>query len=431
MKLETMERPVPIYARTPPGLPAVNQPDIAVAQHWMHDLDLLVRKGLVGYDPFDVKAHPLLRKVQRRPLLRKASTGMCDLFPHLTRQVLGIAPTENPKAHALVAMGRLRLFAITQREEYLALARENLAWLDQHATEGFSGPCWGYPFRVYGTGVDSPPGSPVLVVSAIAGQAYLEAWRITQETAFLEAARGIAQFILQDVPRLDESDGAFCFAYTPQDRRRVHNASLLGVEHCVCTAAASGDDALAEAVMPALHFTVEAQMDDGAWPYGAWAEGEPYEPGLMALVDHHHTGFVLRSLHAIDVARPAADLGKVIDRGFAYYRKQLYGPFGMPLDAFRQYPVDIHACAESVLCPSVLSERRRTALSMATLGMRWAHWYLRRPSDGAPYYRKYKRFTSRITYPRWGTAWMYRAVAEYLVATSGIEDAGHIAGKTW
>ena len=431
MSVDSENLKIPDYVRTPPGMPPINQPDMAVGQHWMYDLDRLAGQGFVGYDPFDIKAHPLIRSVQRRPLLRKAASGMCDLFPHLSRKVLGIAPTENPKAHALVAMGRLRLFDLTQREEYLALARENLAWLDAHVTEGFHGKCWGYPFRVFGTGVDSPPNSPVLVVSAIAGQAYLEAYRITQEPDFLETARGIAQFICEDIPRLESGGGAFCFAYTPSDHRRVHNANLLGVEHCVCTAAATGDDALAEAVLPALHFTADAQQEDGAWPYGAWSPEEPYEQELMNLVDHHHTGFVLRSLHAIESVRPEWELGKRIDRGFSYYRKNLYGHFGMPLDAFRHYPVDIHACAESVLCPSVLSERRRTVISMATLGMRWAHWYLRRRSDGAPYYRKYKRFTSRIVYPRWGTAWMYRAIAEYLWATAKYSDVGHIAGKTW
>lgn len=424
-------RRVPDYVKSPRFMAASNQPDLAVGQDWMHDLDAYVRaSGLKGHDPFDVKAHPIIRRAQPHALPRKVTSVLCDLFPRLSRRLLRIAPTENPKAHALMALGRLRMFELTGAEDYLHEARENLDWLLAHTVPGCHGACWGYPFRVFARGVDCPPDTPMLVVSAIAGQAFLEAHRLTGEQRWLDTAVSIAQFIIRDLPRREGAEGAFCFGYGPPDARRVHNANLLGAEMLFRTAAVTGDETLESTGEAALRFTLGHQRVDGSWLYGVWEEGEPYDRANLEMIDHHHTGFVLRSLQGINAVHPDAIVEKALAHGYAYYRKHLYGPYGVPVTAAGRYPVDIHACAESVLCPSVLSSWRRGTLEMATLGLRWTHWYLRR-KDGAPYYRKYPFFTSRIVFPRWGVAWMYLAMAEYLFAMSRAGEAGHSSIKTW
>ncbi len=426
------QKTIPAFVKSPRGMEPQNQPDVAVAQDWMHDLDAYVRKaGLAGYDPFDVKQHPLIRKAQPYAPLRKLTSGLCDLMPHLTRRALGVAQTENPKAHALMALGRLRMFEITLAEAYLAEARAHLAWLDTHRTQGYTGDCWGYPFHVFASGVDTPAGTPVLVVCAIAGEALIEAHRITGEDAYAYAAARVAAFVCEHIPRRAGPEGTHCFGYTPEDHRRVHNANLLGAELLYRVAAVTNDEALRELAEPALHYTLQHQRDDGAWHYGVWEEGEPYDRGNLAMIDHHHTGFVLRSLYGIHEVTGNDAAAKAMARGFSYYRNELYGPFGMPVNAWGRYPVDIHACAESVLCPAVLAGGRRASLDMATLALRWAHWYMRRPSDGAPYYRKHRFFTSRIVFPRWGVAWMYRAMAEYLHAMTNGGEVGHVSGKSW
>jgi hypothetical protein len=39
---------------------------------------------------------------------------------------------------------------------------------------------------------------------------------------------------------------------------------------------------------------------------------------------------------------------------------------------------------------------------------------MRNLKTGELYYRRYPFFVSKITFPRWGVAWMFRAIAEYL-----------------
>jgi len=391
-----------------------NAPEIALAQEWSEQLDAYIAvHGLVGHDPFDIKQHPWFRAAQTSRLKRRTATVLADLAPNTARRWLKIPPSENPKAHALVAHGDLRMFQLTGEERHLERARGSLRWLIAQATPGQAGLCWGYPFDVFGRGVDTPAGTPVGVISAIAGQAFLHAHALTDEESFLDAAHSIAQFLLEGLPRIEAEDGTHCFGYTPTDHRRVHNANLLAVEHLLAVWRLTGEDALREAAEPALRFTLERQREDGAWTYGEHSEAEPYEAGLMAVIDHYHTGFVLRSLHGIHQAAEDKAAQRALQQGFKFY-KTLYLPNGMPVSAHRKYPVDIHACAEAILCPVVISDSVFGTKKHATLALRWSHFHMRDHETGVPWHRKYPLHTARIVFPRWGVAWMYRALTEYL-----------------
>ncbi len=391
-----------------------NDPDIALAQEWLGELEAwLAAHGTVGHDPFDIKAHPHIRALQERPFLRKASTVLCDAFPRASRRWLGVAPTENPKTHALLAIGRLRIHQITGDTAPLEAALVHLRWLRDHACAGFSGLCWGYPFAVKGAGVDIPARSPIAVVGAIAGEAFLLAHHITGAPEHLEAAQSIARHFMEDLPRLGECDRTFCFAYGTEDRRAVHNANLLVAQHLLDVAVETDDEVIARAALCAVQFTLDAQRPDGAFPYGAMLPGARQEAALMALVDHHHTGFVLRSLTAVNAHAQSAVIKDALKRGYNFYRS-LLDASGMPHGEHGTYPVDIHACAEAILCHASLEKDFMGARQQSTLALRWAWACMRDPKDGAPHYRKYKGFTSKVACPRWGVAWMYRALAEYL-----------------
>mgnify|MGYP002633008803 CR=1 FL=1 len=393
-----------------------NDPFVALAQEWIGQLDTWVdTHGLCGYDPFDVKQHPFIRNAQSSYFKRKLTSGLCDLAPYASRRLLKIAPTENAKSHALMALGRMRLYELDEGEEQLELAKGHLAWLKANALVDFGGLCWGYPFSTEAKGLVTTKDTPVLVVSAIAGEAFLAMYALTKEEEYLADARRIAQFILDDLPRMEQGNGQYCFSYTPGDRRRVHNANLMAVHHLMAVAVHTDEDDLREAAAPALAYTLGCQHTDGAWYYGEWDETEPFEQGILNMIDHHHTGFVLRSLSAIhDITGDKKQL-ESIRKGFTYFRNYLTeGEYCVPVNSYGKYPIDIHACAEGILCPSVLTGKVMIARGMAGQMLRWTHWEMRDKKTGAPYYRKYPKFKSKLICPRWGVAWMFRAMAEYL-----------------
>jgi len=392
-----------------------NDPDIALAEEWLGELEAwLDAHGTAGPDPFDVKAHPALRALQEQPFLRRASTVLCDWAPHLSRRLLRVAPSENPKTHALLAIGKLRLFQLTGDGPFLEGAAARLQWLLDHRNTAFQGLCWGYPFALKAQGLDTAPGAPVCVIGAIAGEAFLLAHEITGEQRWRDAAEAIAAHFLEEVPCYRASDRACCFCYGASDGRRVHNVNLLVARHLLEVAVLTGDESMARRAIGAVQFSLDAQRADGAFPYGHALPGEPFEEALLALVDHHHTGFVLRSLVAINRHAENKIIAAALRRGYAYYRTNLCGPDGMPRSEHAVYPVNIHACAEAILCPAVLASEMMGARKQAVSALRWAWANLRDPATGAPWYRKYRRFTSKIVHPRWGVAWTYRALAEYL-----------------
>lgn len=391
-------------------------PDITMAREWMGQLDAWIQEhGLRGYDPFDVKEHPLIRAAQPIAPLRKATSLLLDVFPTTARRILRVKPTLNAKAFALVALGQLRLYQTTQDDQHLKRARQCLQWLRDNRCSDVAGWCWGYPFDVSGKGIHRPAGTPVGVVSAVAGEAFALAYRITGNETYRYAVRAIAEFFLKGVNRMPQDDGTVCFSYTPLDRWRVHNANLHAAAHLYRTSDLTDDRSLLEHAEPAVRFSLGRQREDGSWPYGEWSPDEGYEKALLDVVDHHHTGFVLRSLHEIHGVTQSDAIREALVRGFAFYEKNLFDPDGTPrITTKNTYPVNIHACTEGILCPVALADIVPGAVDIATKTLDWTRRHMADPDTGLPYYRKYRWFTNRLLCTRWGLAWTFYALCEYL-----------------
>ena len=399
---------------------------LSLAREWAAQMERwMEQNGLAGWDPFDVKEHPLIRAAQTYPLARKATSALCDLFPVATRRMLGVGKTHNAKAYALVALGRMRRYQATGDIRHWPHAETCLEWLLNNPSPNCSGLAWGYPFDVKGTGVSTPRNTPIVVVASIAGEAFMLARTLDKDARWANAARNIAIFILRDIPRLPGlSSQSHCFAYTPGDVRRVHNANLLAAAHLARVYAVTHEPELLDALLPSVLFALEGQREDGSWPYGECAPNEPFEPALMKIVDHYHTGFVLRSLNEIaDVAEQtdaldAPRLREAVRQGFAYYERSLLLPDGTPVAAHGRFPVEIHACAEALICPAMFAAREPGALDLAARSLEWTWRNMRDPQTGFPYHRKYPWFTSKLPCTRWGLAWMYRGVCDFLAAAA-------------
>ncbi|NIA14980.1 MAG: hypothetical protein GWP08_12975 [Nitrospiraceae bacterium] len=390
--------------------------DRDAARRWTAQLEeWILQNGLRGYDPFDVKAHPFLQRAQPYPLLRKGSSLLLDLFPVAARRLLNIPPTANAKAYALCAHAELRLHQVSGDETHLTRAMEHLDWLCEHRCPGGAGWSWGYPFDVSGRGIHRPAGTPVGVVTSVAGEAFALAHAITGDARHRDAVGNIGDFFLVDINQMPQVDGTRCFSYTPVDEWPVHNANLHAVAHLFRTTAVTGDPSYRETAEPGLAFSLSRQRADGSWPYGEWSPTANYERTLLDTVDHHHTGFVLRSLHEIHAFTQRPEIREAIVHGFGFYQRHLFTNDGIPRITTRStYPVNIHACTEGIVCPAVLSGLVPDALPLAERTIEWTRRHMASPATGLPYYRKYPWFTNRLLCTRWGLAWTFYALCEYL-----------------
>ena len=374
-------------------------------------LDLLEswieRNGWAGYDPYDLRSTGLYQSLNRFRVGKRLAAIIERFFPESSRKFLRIKPQVNAKAIALLASGYFTRFEISGEERYYRNALDCLNWLESNAQPGYAGACWGYPFDWY-TRISIPAGTPSGVVSAVGGHAFLEAYRVSGDTHFLDIACSVADFFIHDlnIDRLDSQRA--CFSYTPLDHFHVHNANLFVAAHLYEIASLTGEATYKENAELAVAYTLSEQNIDGSWYY--W--GHPDR--LLYAIDHYHTGFILRCLERLYAASGRNDYLKSLDEGFDFYLHNLLESTGLAkFSPKRPYPVDIHSCSEAILCLSALADRFTMASERLSEVTNWVLENMQ-AGDGHFYYRKYPHYTVKIAYFRWGQAWMYWALGTYL-----------------
>jgi uncharacterized protein YyaL (SSP411 family) len=367
-------------------------------------LDAYVRsQQWIGYDPYDLKAHPLYLRLQHGGLTAFLAKATANLFPLTMRRLLHVRPVPHAKAMALFAEAYLTQYDLTGEPTYRDLAERRLAWLEEKATPGYSGLAWGLPFDYHGRDA-VPAGKPSVVVTSIAARSLLHAYESLKDPSYLEAAVSACRFLVADVPRYEPDPGRLCFSKMPGVQWHIHNANLMVAATLALVGQAAASNEWDDLVHRATNYTLAEQRADGAWYY--W--GPPDR--LVHWVDHYHTGFVLRALD--DLARVVGrrDLAEALDQGYEFYVHHLFDAGCIPrLTETRCYPVDIHSCAEAILCLSQLATRYDDALLRAIAVADWTLAHMRHHS-GYFYYRRYRWLTIKIPYMRWAQAWMLAAL---------------------
>lgn len=367
----------------------------------------LERNGWAGYDPFDVRGTPLFLRLNRNRYTSAAFKALSFFFPLMMRRLLRVRKAINPKAIALIAHTYLDLHALGGQQHHLEQAQRALAWLEEHPSPGYSGPCWGYPFD-WDSRDFIPAGTPSSVVTSIAVEAFLRAYQLLDQNHYLEVARRCAEFFVHDLHRDVISADELCFSYTPSDHRHVHNANLFSCATLAHVGQLIGTQEWDEWIRRGTTYTLNAQRDDGAWYY--W--GPPDR--MLYMVDHFHTGYVLRCLDVIERTTSILELTEAIERGYRFYVEHLFTPDGLPKNTERDvYPIDIHSCTEAIICLVALRHRFPQGLERARRVARWTVEHMLAP-DGHFYYRRYPYLTIRIPFVRWSQAWMLRALSSLL-----------------
>ena len=377
------------------------------------DLNEWCRKqDFAGYDPFDALNS---RVFQSTPLNHSRTARLIWIqafkrFPLNLRTLALVPPQKNSKGLALFALAALANYRRVKTIELETDARELLDELSQTRIQGFSGAAWGYNFAWQSRNFFAPQGTPMIVPTAFAVRAFIEAHQAFRDDNYLRMARSSCDFILNDLQRTLETDDEVCFSYSPSDSTQIFNASLLAAETLASVGALTGEREFCDLAIRAARFVVHRQHEDGSWAYGV-------EPG-QEWVDNFHTAYMLLSLARIAKAcvEASEEIKPALLRGYAFWRECFFLADGWPKyyhDSL--YPADAHAAATAIITLLELSDLDSGALPLAETIAAWTIRNLR-DARGFFYYQRRRFYTVHTPYMRWTQGWMLYALARLLEA---------------
>ena len=370
-------------------------------------------QGFAGYDPYDGLNS---RWFQATPFKNSRAARLAWIQFHKRspinfRRLVGVPRERNAKAIALFALAALADFRHEPTKENETEVRELLDDLIWMSLKGFKGACWGYNFDWQSKSFFLPRGTPTIVPTAFAARALCEAAEVISREEYLPFARTICDFILNDLNRSDETSEEVCFSYSPLDKTRVFNASLLAAETLSTVGKLLEEQSLIEWGRRATRYVVSRQRADGSWLYGADSH--------QLWSDNFHTAFILSSLSRnLDaktdpgaVATESADFDNSLRRGYDYWAERFFLSNGWPkYYPDRLYPVDIHSAASAIVALVDLRARIPGTSLLAKKIAAWTIANLRAP-EGFFYYQRRRFLTVRTPYIRWSQAWMMYALA--------------------
>jgi hypothetical protein len=382
-----------------------------------------------GHDPFDALNSRLFQStpLKHARIARLAWTQLFKRSPVNLRSFARVPAGKNAKGTALFALAAVAAFRRTRTKESETEARALLDDLIKARVESQSGAaCWGYNFDWQGRAFYAPKGTPTVVPTAFAVRALVEATKALDTPGeegtvsegvwrYLTAATAACRFILERLNRSDETEDEVCFSYTPLDRTRVFNASLLAGEALAAAGAVTGPKAWPDYALRAARYVVRRQRADGSWAYGA--------DSYQSWADNFHTAFVLTSL--VRILRDCApqlstdeetreEIESAVGRGYRFWRGGFFLADGWPKYYHRTaHPADAHSAGAALVA---LAELRGRGPDAPELAGRVAAWTLRELYDprGFFYYQKRRLRTVRTPYMRWSQAWMAYGIARTL-----------------
>jgi hypothetical protein len=391
-------------------LPAISMYDQTLEQVFEDLFEWCRQRDFAGYDPFDGLNSRVFQTTSfhHSRTARLVWTQLCKRSPLNLRPLALIPAQKNSKGIALFALAALANYRRLKTTEAETEARELLDVLWQMRIQDHSGPAWGYNFAWQSRNFFAPQGTAMIVPTAFATRALIEAYEEFADNSYLKIARSVCDFILRDLKRTDESDKLVCFSYSPLDSTQIFNASLLAGEILASVGALTKETALCDLAVGAARYVVRRQREDGSWAYGG-------EPGQQ-WVDNFHTAYVLLSLWRIVKAcnGAEADLNHALQRGYEFWRERFFLADGWPKyyhDSL--YPADAHAAATAIITLTELQELDRGALPLAE---KIAAWTIRnlRDRQGFFYYQRRRFYTIHTPYMRWTQAWMLYALGRLL-----------------
>jgi hypothetical protein len=365
-----------------------------------------------GYDPYDALNAVRLREIQNK-FIKLVTTQFFVYSPINLRFFFKIEPGKNPKAVGLFLQAYCKLVkqGLIEKKHFELISRQFVNFLIQNRSEGYSEYCWGFNFDWQDQSRYTKKSLPTVVITSYIANAFLDLYELTNDKQLLNIARSSCQFLLKDL-HITKTEKGICFSYTPIDEFIVFNANALGAALLTRVYSITKEENLIEHSKQAFDFLLSSQKDDGSWVYSI----NPQTDKERNQIDFHQ-GFILDSIYNfIKYSEPKEEFINALKKGSEFYLKQQFDDYGRSKWRLpRCWPIDIHNQSQGIITCCKLYDYFMDK-NYILLAEKIALWTIKNMQDrqGFFYYQKWPFFTNKISYMRWGQAWMMLALATLL-----------------
>ena len=188
-----------------------------------------------GHDPFDSLNSKIfnLTPLKYSKIAKLIFTQLGKRSPINLRNLLLVPKSRNAKGVALIILGLIENFKISNDDYYLDQAKTLVDWLILNKCEKkiWSHNCWGYNFEWQARAFNVPKGSPNIVTTYFVSLAILKFSEITNNTELQNQALDSSFFMTKYL--LNHNENEMTFNYVPNSKTFVHNANLFGAHWCL------------------------------------------------------------------------------------------------------------------------------------------------------------------------------------------------------
>jgi hypothetical protein len=376
-----------------------------------------------GFCKFDALNSSLLETIFGGTALgRLLVTQAVNRVPLPLREGLGVRKERNPMGIGNFIRGywncaqTATLDSSLCREQALDLS----AWLLENASARLGmydgrGTAWGYHFPWQSPGFFAPRHSPNCYVTVLCAEAVLRTYQETRERKWLDPAIGACEFILRELPVLEQSADKKCIGYVAQGPRwKVININAVSAGLLAKVGAETGNGEYVDEARKMLNWTVSAAKPNHSWNYT-----QPFEQSHIR-PDNYHTGGILDGFYDYMLATGDRSFEGTFRSGLEFYQRELFTAEMAPKwRDNRDFPHDIHGCAQGTITFSKASTIEAGLLGSAERCLEWAIANMYSPERHYFYYQKRPSFTWKINLMRWNNSWMFLAMSEYLKRSGG------------
>lgn len=370
-----------------------------------------------GYCKFDALNSPVVEKLCGNSMIaRLVASQIVNRIPLNLRLWTGVRAFRNPKGVSNFIRGYCSLYRATHDPIYLSHARELGDWLLQNDSKSKgayagTGISWGYQFPWQSPGFFAPRNYPNCIVSTFCGAAMLELFKNTGNKKYLDAALGVKEFLLKDLPVLEQTEDRKCIGYVANGPRwKVININSVVAGFLIKVAHEIGDQELARDCQKMINWVMSVREADDSWNYTIPKSDSGIGP------DNYHTGGILDGVFDYMTITNDYVYLPVYTKALDFYKNKLFTEdFAPKWRSTKNYPMDVHGSAQGILtfvrAGSILNKEEN--LMIAGQITEWAIKNLWDECEGRFYYQKRRLFTWKIDLMRWNNSWMFWALADY------------------